>query len=56
MYDAGLPKEEFMHTHHPIHWLTDRVTGRVGRWVTLAIWLVAAGLLSGLAEAGQSLR
>ncbi len=38
-----------MHTHHPIHWLTDRVTGRVGRWVALAIWLVAAGLLSGLA-------
>ncbi len=38
-----------MHTHHPIHWLNGRVTGRVGRWVALAIWLMAAGLLSGLA-------
>ena len=38
-----------MHAHNPITWLTDRATGKVGRCVTLALWLVAAGLLSGLA-------
>ncbi|HEX5440213.1 MAG TPA: MMPL family transporter, partial [Ktedonobacterales bacterium] len=38
-----------MHTRNPITWLTDRVTGKVGRWVALAIWLVAAGLLSATA-------
>ena len=38
-----------MHARNPITWLTDRATGKVGRWVTLALWLVAAGLLSGLA-------
>lgn len=38
-----------MQTRNPITWLTDRVTGKVGRWVTLALWLLAAGLLSGLA-------
>lgn len=38
-----------MHTRNPITWLTDRVTGKVGRWVALAIWLVAARLLSATA-------
>ncbi|HKT40004.1 MAG TPA: MMPL family transporter, partial [Ktedonobacterales bacterium] len=38
-----------MHARNPITWLTDRATGKVGRWVTLALWLVAAGLLAGLA-------
>lgn len=35
-----------MHTRNPITWLTDWVTGKVGRWVALAVWLVTAGLLS----------
>ncbi|MGE5333856.1 MAG: MMPL family transporter, partial [Nitrososphaerota archaeon] len=38
-----------MHTRNPITWLTDRTTGRVGRWVALALWLLAAGLLTALA-------
>ena len=38
-----------MRTRNPIVWLTDRTTGNVGRWVALALWLVAAGVLTAAA-------
>lgn len=38
-----------MRIRNPILWLTERTTGKVGRWVTLALWLVAAGLLTAFA-------
>lgn len=38
-----------MRDHNPLAWLTDRATGKVGRWVTLALWLATAGVLSATA-------
>ncbi len=38
-----------MQHRNPLTWLTDRSTGKVGRWVVIGLWLVTAGLLSGIA-------
>lgn len=35
-----------MMTRNPIVWVTDHTTGKFGRWVALALWLVAVGLLT----------
>ncbi|MBA3826705.1 MAG: MMPL family transporter, partial [Ktedonobacterales bacterium] len=38
-----------MQHRNPLTWLTDRALGNIGRWVVIGLWLVAAGLLSGVA-------
>ncbi len=38
-----------MRNHNPIAWLTDRATSKIGRWVTLALWLAVAGALAATA-------
>src|SRR5579875_464899 len=41
--------KRIMRNHNPIAWLTDRATSKIGRWVTLALWLAVAGALAATA-------